>query len=77
MSEIETIYVVNHSHTDIGYTDFQDICFQQHGEFVREALDLIEATADAGVETTDTPIIRLVVESAARTSEVQAAVLRT
>jgi alpha-mannosidase len=46
MSEIETIYVVNHSHTDIGYTDFQDICFQQHGEFVREALDLIEATAD-------------------------------
>jgi methyl-accepting chemotaxis protein len=30
------------------------------------AEDLIEATADAGVETTDTPIIRLVVESAAR-----------
>ncbi len=30
------------------------------------AEDLIEATADAGVETTDTPMIRLVVESAAR-----------
>ncbi|HEV8390955.1 MAG TPA: methyl-accepting chemotaxis protein [Dongiaceae bacterium] len=28
--------------------------------------DLIEATADAGVETTDTPMIRLVVESAAK-----------
>jgi alpha-mannosidase len=43
---IENVYVVNHSHTDIGYTDFQDICFEQHGEFVRQALDLIEATAD-------------------------------
>jgi alpha-mannosidase len=46
MSDIETLYVVNHSHTDIGYTDFQDVCFEQHGEFVRQALDLIEATAD-------------------------------
>jgi alpha-mannosidase len=46
MTPIETLYVVNHSHTDIGYTDFQDICFEQHGEFVRQALDLIEATAD-------------------------------
>ena len=30
------------------------------------AEDLIEATADAGVETTDTPMIRLVVDSAAK-----------
>ena len=30
------------------------------------AEDLIEATADAGVETTDTPMIRVVVESAAK-----------
>jgi alpha-mannosidase len=47
---IETLYVVNHSHTDIGYTDIQDVCFEQHEEFVREALDLIEATADYPAE---------------------------
>jgi len=50
VARIETLYVVNHSHTDIGYTDFQDVCFEQHGEFVRQALDLIEATADYPVE---------------------------
>jgi alpha-mannosidase len=42
---IETLYVVNHSHTDIGFTDFQDACFRQHREFVEQALDLIEETA--------------------------------
>jgi hypothetical protein len=46
MAEIETLYVVNHSHTDIGFTDFQDVCFRQHREFVDAALDLVEATAD-------------------------------
>lgn len=46
MAEIQTLYVVNHSHTDIGFTDYQDICFRQHGEFIDQALDLCEATAD-------------------------------
>jgi alpha-mannosidase len=46
MSEIQTLYVVNHSHTDIGFTDFQDVCFRQHREFAEQALDLIEETAD-------------------------------
>lgn len=44
MSKIKTIYICNHSHTDIGFTDSQDNCFRQHGEFVDQALDLIEAT---------------------------------
>lgn len=44
MSKIKTIYICNHAHTDIGYTDFQENCFRQHGEFVEQALDLIEAT---------------------------------
>lgn len=44
MGKIKTIYICNHSHTDIGYTDFQDNCLRQHGEFVDQALDLIEAT---------------------------------
>ena len=41
---IETLYVANHTHTDIGFTDHQDVCFRQHAEFVDQALDLIEAT---------------------------------
>jgi hypothetical protein len=46
MAGIETLYMVNHSHTDIGFTDYQGICFRQHREFVDGALDLVEATAD-------------------------------
>ncbi len=46
MPPIRTLYVANHSHTDIGFTDFQDLCFRQHTEFTEEALDLCEATAD-------------------------------
>ena len=45
MPRIETIYVVNHSHTDIGFTDHQDLCYRQHVEFIGQALDLIDATA--------------------------------
>ncbi len=44
MAGIKTIYVCNHAHTDIGFTDFQDLALRQHGEFVEQALDLIEAT---------------------------------
>jgi hypothetical protein len=34
MPGIETLYVTNHSHTDIGFTDYQGVCFRQHREFV-------------------------------------------
>ena len=44
MGTIKTIYICNHTHTDIGFTDYQDVCFRQHGEFIDRALDLIEAT---------------------------------
>lgn len=44
MSKIQTIYVCNHAHTDIGFTDYQALALRQHGEFVGQALDLIEAT---------------------------------
>jgi alpha-mannosidase len=42
---IETLYVANHTHTDIGFTDHQDVCFRQHTEFITQAMDVIEATA--------------------------------
>ncbi|HRA46949.1 MAG TPA: hypothetical protein PK819_02640, partial [Thermomicrobiales bacterium] len=50
MQPIKTLYVVNHSHTDVGFTDFQDLCFRQHAEFIEGALDLIEATQDKPAE---------------------------
>ena len=44
LATIKTIYVCNHAHTDIGFTDYQELALRQHGEFVGQALDLIEAT---------------------------------
>lgn len=46
MSSIKTLYIVNHSHTDIGFTDYQDLSFRQHVDFINKALDLCEATSD-------------------------------
>ena len=50
MTPIQTLYVVNHSHTDIGFTDYQDLCYQQHVEFIEQAVDLIEATQNLPAE---------------------------
>jgi alpha-mannosidase len=50
MAKIKTIYVCNHAHTDIGFTDYQELALRQHGEFVGQALDLIEATDGYPVE---------------------------
>ena len=44
LGKIRTVYVCNHTHTDIGFTDYQDLCFRQHAAFIDQALDLIEAT---------------------------------
>ena len=46
MPQITRILIANHTHHDIGFNDYQDVAFRQHGEFVRDALDLIESTAD-------------------------------
>ena len=43
MGTINTIYVCNHTHTDIGFTDYQDVCFRQHREFIDRALDRVAA----------------------------------
>ncbi len=37
-----TIYVIHHSHTDVGYTDTQEKMKAHHIGFLRELLDLIE-----------------------------------
>jgi alpha-mannosidase len=50
MQPIKTLYVVNHSHTDIGFTDYQDLCYRQHRLFIDQALDLIETTQNYPAE---------------------------
>jgi alpha-mannosidase len=42
--KIKTFYFVNHSHTDIGFTDYQDVSYRQHMEFIDEAVNLCEST---------------------------------
>ena len=46
MPEIKTIYFINHNHTDIGYTHHQDVVFRKHIEFIDEAIEACEETAE-------------------------------
>jgi alpha-mannosidase len=50
-SQISTVYLANHSHTDLGFTDHQDVVFRQHLEFIDRAIELCEYTADAPEES--------------------------
>jgi len=43
---IEKIYLANHSHTDLGFTDHQDVVMRQHVEFIDRAIELCEYTKD-------------------------------
>jgi alpha-mannosidase len=45
MTKIDTIYLVHHSHTDIGYTHDQPIVWELQTRFIDEALDLAERYA--------------------------------
>src|SRR5258708_27407392 len=46
MADIRDILIVHHSHTDIGYTNFQDTVFALHRDYLRRAMDLAECYAD-------------------------------
>lgn len=37
----KTIYLINHSHTDIGYTDVQEIITEYHIDYIRQAMEII------------------------------------
>src|SRR5215213_4058169 len=45
MTKIDTVYLVHHSHTDVGYTVDQPIVWELHTRFIDEALDLAEKYA--------------------------------
>ena len=43
---LSTIYLVHHTHTDIGFTHEQPVVFDLHAQFIDQAIDLCERTAD-------------------------------
>jgi hypothetical protein len=47
MPDIHTIYLIQHSHTDIGYTHDQPIVWEMHDRILLEAIDLTEQFADS------------------------------
>lgn len=45
MARIETLYLIHHSHTDIGYTHDQPIVFDLHERFISTAVELADRHA--------------------------------
>ena len=46
MNKIKKIYIISHTHTDIGYTDYQDVVLRQQSDFIDQAIELCEKTSD-------------------------------
>lgn len=46
---IQTVYVVHHSHTDIGYTDLQERVIDTQVDYLRTVLSLMEQPEYGGV----------------------------
>lgn len=40
------LFLVNHSHVDIGYTEYPDILADAHGDYIAQALDIMTASDD-------------------------------
>ena len=41
MTKIERIYIISHTHTDLGYTDLQDVVARQQLGFIDQAIERI------------------------------------
>ena len=46
MSQIDTIYFIHHTHTDIGYTHDQPIVWDLHERFIDQTIECAERWAD-------------------------------
>lgn len=44
--QIKTVYVVHHSHTDIGYTDLQERVIDVQADYIRTVLEIMSQPAD-------------------------------
>lgn len=42
------VFVIHHSHTDIGYTERQDKIIRYHYDFIRQAIDILDETHKKG-----------------------------
>ena len=45
-ASVKTLYVIHHTHTDIGYTELQGRVARWQSSFIRQALDIIEQTRE-------------------------------
>ena len=45
--QIKTVYIVHHSHTDIGYTDLQERVIQGQANYIRTVLDIMSRPENA------------------------------
>lgn len=50
MTKIETVYLIHHSHTDIGYTHDQPIVWDLHGRFIEEGVRLADKYAGSNTD---------------------------
>ena len=48
MSKPFTVYLIHHSHTDIGYTDYQGKIEMHHVFYIREVVDILNAAHTTG-----------------------------
>ena len=50
MSKVDTIYLIHHSHTDLGYTHDTPIVWDLHHRFLDEGVRLASKYADKNTE---------------------------